>query len=105
MLTVLCEGMSALEAVSTFIRKYIYDKLNEYGEYDDVVYDIGGEYIVRLAPLYEFENPERAIPDNEYVNIDNDGNCYWEYDWDEGQTKVLLYGITPLEEVTPLWEL
>lgn len=102
MVMILCEGMSAQEAVTTALNEYILKKESE--EVGFNLESFCGNYIVRLAPLYEWENPQDAFPENEFVSVEMDGTWVWESDWDEGQSKVALYGVTPLDKVTPYWE-
>ena len=58
--------------------------------------DIHGEYIVRIAQRYKWENKFDIF--NEYVNFTPDC-AEWEFDWWEGQEEVHLLGYVKLEDV------
>lgn len=56
------------------------------------------EFIVKLGIKYEWENENERIVNNEYYY----NNCldrYWENDWCEGQTDIIIYGFTTIDEV------
>lgn len=99
MTKIICDGWYAHEAVGRFVKNYVLERTNE--ACGGGLELVSGEFIVSLAPLY-YED-EEPIPDNEYLDIDMNGDCFWMDDWDEGQKIVLVYGITPIEEVKPYW--
>ena len=102
MILICKDGVTATDAVDEFIKKYVVDKANE-GDDDKSIVSVSGEFIVGLAPLYTPD--EKPIFDNEYVDIDMDDVCHWQYGWDRGQKIVIISGITPIEEVKPFWDL
>jgi len=55
-------------------------------------------FIVKLGYKYEWESESERIIENEYY-YNNELNCYWENDWHEGQTDIIVYGFTTMEEV------
>lgn len=102
MILICKDGVTATDAVDEFVKKYVVDKANEEDGNKSIV-SVSGEFIVRLAPLYTPD--EKPIFDNEYVDIDMDDVCHWQYGWDRGQQIVIISGITPIEEVKPFWDL
>lgn len=88
----------------------IHLKLNRqddaYAAVADVVFEqiekIYGNYmpglvIVDMAIKYDFETEyDRS---NELMFVNSFNSAIWENDWCEGQTDIIIYGITDVEEV------
>ena len=55
-------------------------------------------YIVKLGYKYSFEYESERVICNEYY-FNNGDISYWENDWCEGQTDIIIYGFTALDEV------
>ena len=55
-------------------------------------------FIVKLGIKYEWESESERDIENEYY-YNNGLDCYWENDWYEGQTDIIIYGFTTMEEV------
>lgn len=55
-------------------------------------------FIVKLGYKYGSESESERIIENEYY-YNNELNRYWENDWHEGQTDIIVYGFTTMEEV------
>lgn len=63
-----------------------------FGDYDPCA------FIVKLGFKYEWESESERVIENEYY-YNNELSCYWENDWNEGQTDIIIYGFTTMEEV------
>ena len=55
-------------------------------------------FIVKLGFKYGGESENERVIENEYY-YNNGLDCYWENDWHEGQTDIIIYGFTAMEEV------
>lgn len=55
-------------------------------------------FIVKLGYKYDSESENERVIENEYY-YNNGIDCYWENDWHEGQTDIIIYGFTAMEEV------
>lgn len=55
-------------------------------------------FIVKLGYKYDWESEQERDIENEYY-YNNNFDCYWENDWCEGQTDIIIYGFATMDEV------